>query len=91
MTIDIRYVSKALSRAYPDTEWVIEDGDLENIILVSGPEITSTQDEIIEMAEDILNEEAATEAATQAAKESALAKLAKLGLTEQEAKAVIGL
>jgi predicted RNA binding protein with dsRBD fold (UPF0201 family) len=91
MTVDIRYVSKALNKFFPDTEWAIEDGDLENIILVSGPEITATSDEIIQMAETIFNDEIEAEAAKKNALESAKAKLAKMGLTAEEAAAVIGL
>ena len=91
MTIDLRYISKALNKVYPDTEWAIENNDLENIILISGPEITSTKDEIIQMAQDVLNEEIATEQALVASRESAIQKLSTLGLTEEEARAVIGL
>ena len=91
MTSDPRYIAKVLNQAYPNTEWSIEDGDLLNIKIISGPEITMTPLEIESLAQTIINNEIIEEQAKITAKESAMAKLAALGLTEEEAKAVIGI
>ena len=91
MTSDPRYIAKVLNQAYPNTEWSIEDGDLLNIKIISGPEITMTPLEIESLAQTIINNEIIEEQAKITAKESAMEKLAALGLTEEEAKAVIGI
>lgn len=78
--------------------WVYEDEDYSTIQWLSDdikkPTKKAIEAEILRLTQAAEVEEAAkleAEAATQAAKESALAKLAKLGLTQEEAKAVIGL
>lgn len=52
-----------------------------------------TEDEVeqIQTVEALRQESEAAEQAKQQAKESALAKLSALGLTEEEAKAILGL
>lgn len=54
-------------------------------------ELDAELSRLVEMSENEEAEKAAAEAAKEAAKQSALAKLALLGLTEEEAKAVIGI
>ncbi len=88
----------ALMALAPDTPWAVEGDDYSTIVWLNEeipkPTKKAVEAEIKRQKEKIAAEEAAkleAEAATQAAKESALAKLAKLGLTQEEAKAVIGL
>lgn len=90
MTSDPRYIAKALNQAYPNTEWSIEGGDLSKIIIISGPDITMSPLEIEELAHTIFQNEVAEEQENNAVKQSAIAKLAALGLTEKEAKAIVG-
>ena len=91
-------LAMALQSLAPGSEWFYENDDYSTIEWfnedIEQPTQEAVEAEIIRLQEEldaqILAEEEAT-AAREAAKESALAKLAKLGLTEEEAKAVIGL
>lgn len=72
-----------------DTEtltWMSDDIDKP-----SKQEIENEISRLIEIAQNEEDEKASAEAAVNAAKQSALAKLSLLGLTEEEAKAVIGI
>lgn len=89
--VEPRYITKALREMYPDTEWAVEDGDLSNIIIISGPPITSSPSEIELYAQTIIQNEIDNELIVEQNKQSALAKLSILGLTEQEAKALFGI
>lgn len=80
----------AIHSLRPETEWTMSGGDVESIIWHTPGVEPLTQAEVdAEVAR--LEKVAADEAdAKIAAKESALAKLAALGLTEEEAKAIFG-
>lgn len=80
----------ALLSLRPGASWVVEDGDLDNIKWMSD-EPQPTKKEIEEELERLIQEKNLELESRENAKESALAKLALLGLTEEEAKAVIGL
>lgn len=91
-------IVNALLSLSPVAAFAVEGDEYETIVWLSEdskkPTKKAVQAEILRLKELAVAEEAAkleAEAATLAAKESALAKLAKLGLTEEEAKAVIGL
>jgi hypothetical protein len=87
----------ALMSLTPDTPWAVEGDDYSTIVWlneeVAMPTEQAIKAEIARLKEQaelarIAKEE--DEAAKQAAKESALAKLAKLGLTPEEAAAIVG-
>jgi hypothetical protein len=80
----------ALASLRPSAAWVIEDNDLENIRWES-EEPMPTKSEIEEELERLISERELAQAQKITAKDSALEKLALLGLTEEEARAVIGL
>ena len=90
-------ITHALKSLHPEAEWEYHYDD-ESLIWLS-PEIEQPtqgeiEKEISRLIDEAIAEEIAKEEqvlARQAAKESALAKLALLGLTEEEAKAVIGI
>lgn len=84
-------ISNAIRSLVADGEWVIEDGDLDNIKWISPKKAPVTTAEILAEVTRVEAEKADIAAAKQAAIESAKAKLAKMGLTEEEAKAVIGI
>ena len=75
----------------PNVEWSMNGGDVENIIWHTPNVEPLTEPEV---QAEMIRLEQAQEAELKAQKElkqSAIAKLAKLGLTEDEAKAVIGI
>ena len=88
----------ALASLAPGEGWIIVDEDYDSIEWFRSDLALPTKEEleleilrltkIEEQKQAQINEELA---AKESAKQSALAKLAKLGLTEEEAKAVIGL
>jgi sugar-specific transcriptional regulator TrmB len=80
----------ALFSLCPNATWVIEDNDLENIRWESEDPMP-TKSEIKKELERLIDKKNTLIAQKEAAKESAVEKLAKLGLTEEEAKAIIGL
>jgi hypothetical protein len=84
-------LADAIDRLRPNTEWVIYDNCLEGLTFIK-PKTTikPTQAEVDAAIAGIIaeREAAAIKAATD--KANALAKLAGLGLTDDEAKAVIG-
>lgn len=84
-------IGDAIRSLVPDGEWVIEDNDLENIRWISPKKAPVTTAKILAEVNRIAAEKADIAAAKQAAKESALAKLAKLGLTPEEAAEIVGL
>lgn len=88
----------ALKSLAPNALWAFEEETYESLEwrdeVIKKPTKKAIEAEILRLTQAAEAEEIArleAEAATQAAKESALAKLAKLGLTQEEAKAVIGL
>lgn len=64
-------------------------GERESIVPLTAEEIAEREAQALQAAEEQAQREA-EEAARIAAKESALAKLAALGLTEAEAQAIVG-
>jgi hypothetical protein len=85
-------LEKVLNKLRPNTEWVIRGNSLEGLEFIKPKTATKpTQEECDQAWLEILAERevAATEAAT--IKANALSKLAALGLTENEVKAVFGI
>ena len=80
----------AIASLRPDTEWVIYGDDVENITWHTQGVTPLTTAEV--EAEMVRLEVAAVdaEAAKAAARESAVAKLAALGLNDAEIKAIVG-
>jgi hypothetical protein len=74
----------------PDAEWVVEDNDLDNIIWLNN-EYKPNKKEIKKELQRLIQEKESALAKKENAKLSALQKLSDLGLTEEEAKAIIGL
>lgn len=98
MSVKVFGLIDALVSLTPGALWAFEEESYESLEwrdeTIKKPTKKAIEDEIVRLTQAAEAEEIArleAEAATQAAKESALAKLAKLGLTEEEAKAVIGL
>lgn len=82
-------ISEALIRlGYQGFSVIGEDIDQINWIIE--PDKKPTKKQILDMVEQLPALKEAEEQAKEAAKESALAKLAALGLTEDEAKAIMG-
>lgn len=88
MEIPLGY-GNAIASLSPDAMWTIENEDLSRIIWYSGvrPTDKEIEDELIRL-QSIRDEQTI---AIENARISGLKKLAKLGLTEDEVKAVIGL
>ena len=83
-------IAKAIKKIHPEAEFVIRDNDLENIEwhILDGD--VPTKAEILAAVAIVEQEENDAIATVTASKASAIAKLAALGLTEDEAKAIIG-
>lgn len=81
---------KAIRKIRPDSEFVITGDDLENIEwnVINGE--IPTKDEILAAMAIVEQEEVQATEQAAASISSAIAKLAALGLTEDEAKAIIG-
>lgn len=81
---------KAIRKIRPNSEFVINGDNLDNIDwhVIDGE--IPTKEEILAEVATVEQEEADALAQVVATKASAIAKLAKLGLTEEEAKAIIG-
>ena len=78
--------SEVLSMLCPNTEWVITEDDFNSIQWIKGDPITKAQFNAGFSKYDAWKAE--QDAATVAAKESAQAKLAALGLTSDDLKAL---
>jgi hypothetical protein len=84
------YYSTILTRRYPGATWSLEAEDYETLNWQD--ELPKpTQQELDAEWESVKAEVEAEAKAKEDVRTSALAKLAKLGLTEDEVKAVIGL
>jgi hypothetical protein len=81
--------SDAIYSLRPNTQWVMQDNDVENIIWHTPNVEPLTEAEVQAEIVRLEAQQAAAVSAKQAARESALAKLAALGLTEEEAQALI--
>jgi DNA-binding NarL/FixJ family response regulator len=84
----MNYLEKAIRNLSPGAEFVIRDNDLDNIEwhVVSGE--APSKNEILAEIEKVKQEEINAETQKITARESALAKLAALGLTETEIAAL---
>lgn len=98
MTKKVFNIADALHSLAPGATWKYNDEDFSSLIWVSEDiQPPTEQDVLLEIAKLQAEYDAQQEAIAQieldreSAKQSALAKLALLGLTEEEAKAVIGL
>jgi hypothetical protein len=78
-----------LSRRHNDREWKLEGDDYEGLTMLDGGEKPSKAS-LDDAWDDVKAEISAEREAKLAAKESAKAKLAALGLTEDEINAIIG-
>jgi DNA-directed RNA polymerase specialized sigma subunit len=74
----------------PNSSWVVEDNDLDNVRWEDESESPPTKIEIEQELERLIQEKENTLNEKEQAKQSAINKLAQLGLTEEEAKAIIG-
>lgn len=82
--------SKAIMALRPNAEFTMNDDDPSTIIWHTEGVTTPTAKEIKDAIKAMEAEEAAQVAAKEAARTSAIAKLAALGLTLDEAQAIIG-
>lgn len=90
-------MASAIHSLAPGSQWIYENDDYETIVWLSDdieqPTYEEVSNEILRLQQEIDNEIALAneqQLAKEAAKESALVKLAALGLTEEEAKAIVG-
>jgi len=81
--------AQILSVNYPNTQWVIRGESYENLEWLSDTP-KPTQDELDALWESTQATVAAQKQAAIDVKASALAKLAALGLTQDEVKALVG-
>jgi len=78
-----------LARRHAGREWQLDGDDYEGLTMLDGGSKPSKKS-LDDAWEDVQAEIAAEEVAAIAAKESAKAKLAALGLTEEEVSALLG-
>lgn len=83
-------ISDAILSLAPDAEWSIEDESLEKIVWHKKPEVIPSNDEIKNELERLVLEFNNKELEKDSHRISALKKLKNFGLTEDEARAVIG-
>ena len=81
--------ANVLTRRHANREWKLEGDDYEGLTMLDGGSKPSKQS-LDEMWESVKEEIEAEKQAAVAAKESAKAKLAALGLTEEEVSALLG-
>ena len=81
--------AKVLEIRYANREWKLEGDDYEGLTMLDGGE-KPTKESLDEAWESVKQEIQEKQQAALAAKESAKAKLAALGLTEAEVNAIIG-
>lgn len=80
----------ALHKLRPNTEWVWRGENIDGLTFITEGVTKPTQTQIDKAIADLETEAETAKIKLLADKASALAKLAALGLTEDEAKAVIG-
>lgn len=78
---------QALHKLRPDTEWVWSGDNLKDLTFITADVTKPTQAQLDKAIADL----DAAEIQKEADKASALTKLAALGLTDNEAKAVLGI
>lgn len=81
--------SQVLTYRYPGKEWRMADETYESLEWLDDSPLP-TREELDSMWESVHEEIQAQAIAAELAKESALAKLAKLGLTPEEIQALLG-
>lgn len=86
MSIDY---SKILTLKYPNQEWTLDGDDYAGLTWISDTEKPSKQT-LDDLWETVKNEILAETQMKNAVRESAIEKLAALGLTENEVKAITG-
>jgi hypothetical protein len=83
------YIAKAIKNLCPESEFVIIDNNLDNIEWHVLNSEVPTKDQILTEAVIVEQQELELEAQRVAARNSALTKLAALGLTEEEIGALL--
>jgi hypothetical protein len=83
-------VQQAVMSLRPGAEWTMNGDDVENIIWHTSNVEPLTTEEVQAEMQRLEQEEINAEAERIAAKESAMQKLAALGLTEAEVHAILG-
>ena len=82
--------AQAVMSLRPNTEWSMNGDDVENIIWhTDGVEpltVAEVEAEMLRLEQEVLD----VEAAKVAARESAMSKLAALGLSDSEVQAIVG-
>lgn len=86
MSIDY---SKILTKKYPNQEWTLDGDDYAGLTWISDTEKPS-KETLDDLWETVKNEILAESQMKIAVRESAIEKLAALGLTENEVKAITG-
>lgn len=81
---------QALHKLIPNTEWVWKGEDIDGLTILTEGVNKPTQAQINKAIKDIEAEEKSKADKLVADRASAIAKLAAIGLTEDEAKAIIG-
>jgi len=76
-----------LSTNYPNTQWTLDGDDYEGLTWLSETK-KPTKNELDSQWQDVLDKIEAKKAAKKAKRESALAKLAALGLEQDDLKAL---
>jgi hypothetical protein len=85
------HYTEAIRKLRPNTEFTTVGQSVEGITWIKPKNVeTPTQDEIDAAIEEIKKEEAQAEIAKANTKKSAIAKLAALGLTQEEAAILLG-
>jgi hypothetical protein len=83
-------IQQAINSLRPEVEWTMNGDDVEGIIWHTPDVEPLTIEEVQAEMQRLEQESIAAEQAKIAAKESAVAKLAALGLTEDEVQALLG-
>ena len=88
--MELQHIVKAIKKLHPEAEFVIHEDDLESIEwhVIDGD--APTKAAILAAVATVEEDQANAIAQSVADKASAIAKLSSLGLTEDEAKAIIG-
>jgi hypothetical protein len=86
MSIDY---SKILTKKYPNEEWILDGDDYSGLTWISHTQ-KPTKETLDDLWEAVKSEIAAETQMQIATRESAIEKLAALGLTENELKAITG-
>lgn len=82
------FIGKALTQISEGCEWSYDDDNLDTLIWHQQPKNSFTNQEILSLAKEIEIEDKAKDKKKTAARASALAKLAELGLTADEIAAL---